>query len=213
MKSPNLMSWFLIVAALGIGGCNVLPHIAYIAGGTMVPAQFQGLEGERVAVVCVSDDASYGAGTESERLARGIAKILAEKVPDIEVVPWSEIADWIDRKGWDEIDYREVGRGVKADRVLAVDLSGFRVREGASLMKGRADLTITVFDMTAGGKEVFQKEIVEYEFPPNGPYHAAEISEAKFSKLFLTVLARDIAKYFHKYDMIEYFGTPSPFES
>lgn len=212
MKLQHSLSWLLIVGAIGVVGCNLLPHIAYVAGGTMMPAQFAGLEGSRVAVVCVSDDASYGSGAESERLARAIAMILEEKVPDIDLVRWSEIADWIDRKGWDEIDYREVGRGVKADRVVAVDLSGFRVREGASLFKGRADLTVTVFDMTAGGKEVFQKEIVEFDFPPNGPYHAAEISEAKFSKLFLSVLAREVAKFFHEYDMIDEFGTPSPFD-
>jgi len=213
MKSQHSLSWLLIVSVVGMGGCNLLAHVAYMSGGTMVPAQFKGLEGSRVAVVCVSDDSSYGSGTESERVARGIAKILAERVPEIDVVRWSEIADWIDRKGWDEIDYREVGRGVKADRVVAVDLAGFRVREGASLYKGRADLMITVFDMTAGGKEVFRQEIVEFEFPPNGPYHTAEISETKFSKLFLKVLAEEVAKHFHEYDLVEDFGASTLFDS
>ena len=212
MKLQHSLSWLFIVGILGLSGCNTLPLIAYVAGGTNVPAQFEGLEATRVAVVCVSDGVSYGSGTESERLARETARILAEKVPDIDVVRWSEIADWIDRKGWDEIDYREVGRGVKADRVVAVDLSRFRVREGTSLFKGRADLTITVFDMNAGGKEVFRREIIEFSFPPNGPYHAAEISEARFSQLYLKVLADKVAKLFHEYDVIDEFGTPSAFE-
>jgi len=211
MRFQYALSALLAAVALGLGGCGLLQHVAYVAGGSMIPPQFKGLEDSRVAVVCVSDATSYGSGTESERLARGVAKILQEKVPDIEIVSWSEIADWIDRKGWDEIDYREVGRGVKADRVVAVDLSGFRLHEGASLFKGRADVTITVFDMTAGGKEVFQKELVDFGFPTNGPYHAAEISESRFSKLFLTVLAREIAKNFHEYDIVEDFGSPSPF--
>ena len=212
MKLQHSLSCLFIVGVLGLSGCNALPLLAYVARGNIVAAQFDGLEASRVAVVCVSDGVSYGSGNESERLAREIARILAEKVPDIEVVRWSEIADWIDRKGWDEIDYREVGRGVKADRVVAVDLSGFRVRQGASLFKGRADLTITVFDMNEGGKEVFRREIIEFSYPPNGPFHVAEISEAKFSKLYLRVLAREVAKHFHEYDVVDEFGTLSVFD-
>jgi len=212
MKSQHGLSWLFIVGVLGIAGCNTLPLIAYIAGGTITPAQFDGLEDSRVAVVCVSDDSSYGSGIESKLLARGIARILAERVPGIDVVSWSDIADWIDRKGWDEIDYREVGRGVKAERVVAVDLSGFRVREGTLLFKGRADLTITVFDMTAGGKEVFRKEIVDFKYPANGPY-AGDISEAKFNQIYLKVLAGQVAKHFHENDAIDDFGSPSLFHN
>ncbi len=212
MKLQHALSWFLVAGLIATSGCNLLPHIAYVAGGTMVPPQYKGLEEARVAVVCVSDGASYGLGNESERLARSVAMILGERVPDIDIVRWAEIADWIDRKGWDEIDYREVGRGVKADRVVAIDLSGFQVREGASLYKGRADLIITVFDMKAGGKEVFRREITDFSYPPNGPYHAAEITESKFSKLYLKVLAGEVAKFFHEYDMIDNFGAPSLFD-
>ena len=86
MRLQHWLSWLLIVGVLGIGGCNLLPHIAYIAGGTMVPAQFKGLEDSRVAVVCVSDDSSYGSGTESERLARGVAMIgVIETIPEFDL--------------------------------------------------------------------------------------------------------------------------------
>jgi hypothetical protein len=211
MKSQHSLSWLFIVGVLAMAGCNTLPIIAYIAGGSIMPAQFEGLEASRVAVICVSDDASYGAGTESKLLASEISKILASEVPNIEIVSRSDIADWKDRKGWDEIDYREVGRGVKADRVVAIDLSGFRVRQGTSLLKGRANLTITVFDMTAGGKEVFQKEIIDFNYPTNGPF-ATDISEAKFTQIYVKVLATHVAKFFHEYDPIDEFGTPSLFE-
>jgi len=210
MKLQDSLSWLFILAALGISvGCSLVPHIAYVAGGTMTAAQYKGLEEARVAVVCVSDGSSYGAGNESERLARGIAKILQERVPDIDVVRWSEIADWIDRKGWDEIDYREVGRGVKADRVVAIDLTGFRVREGGSLFKGHADLIVTVFDMTKGGQEVFRKEITDFTFPSTGPTHATDTNESKFTGQYLRVLAREVAKHFHQYDMIDEYGSTS----
>jgi hypothetical protein len=212
MKTQHTLYSLFIVGVLGLAGCNTLPLIAYIAGGSVMPAEFDGLEDSRVAVICVSDDSSYGSGVEDERLARGIASILAEKVPNIDVVSRSDIDDWIDHTGWDKIDYREVGRGVKADRVVAVDLSGFRVREGISLLKGRADLMITVFDMTAGGKEVFREEIIDFKFPANGPF-AGDMSEQQFTRTYLKVLAAQVAKYFHEYDTIDDFGTPTLFGS
>ncbi|MDP6722869.1 MAG: hypothetical protein QGF59_29670 [Pirellulaceae bacterium] len=211
MKLQQSMLWLSIVAVLGMSGCSSLPIIAYIAGGTIVPPQFDGLEASRVAVICISDDSSYGSGTESKILAREISSILAENVTEIDLVRSSEIADWIDRKGWDEIDYREVGRGVKADRVVAVDLSGLRVREGASMFRGRADLTITVFDMNAGGKEVFRRELIEFSYPSSGPFPAVDISEARFSQRYLKVLASEVAKYFHEYDTIDEHGAPFVF--
>jgi len=194
------------VGLLPLAGCaSLFAHIGYVTGGAFVQPAYNGLEGQRVAVICVSDSSSYGVGNESEVLARSVARLLDQNVPKINVVDWSEIADWMDRN-WDEIDYREVGRGVKADRVVAIDLQGFRIHEGTVLYKGRANLVISVYDIAAGGKEVYRTEINEFTFPVNSHYHATETSEAKFRKQFLSVLAREAAKRFYAYELSEDFG-------
>lgn len=117
-------------------GCvGLLSTMRWLGGGNPMPAEYSDLKGKRVAVVCVSEDSSYGTGSESLLLAREVSTILKKSVKDIDLVRADEIADWIDREGWDEIDYREIGRGVKAERVVGVGLAGFSIREGASLYK------------------------------------------------------------------------------
>lgn len=197
----------LSVLSLTLSGCSLLLNqMGYWSGGHLVSAEYEGLKGERVAVVCVSDNASYGVGTESELLARSLASILKERVEDIDVVRQDEIADWIDKNDWDEVDYREVGKAVKADKVVAIDLSGFRLYEGQSLYRGRASVTVTVFDMAQGGKEVFRRPMPEIKFPANGVYHSSETSESEFHKSFIRIIAQQVGRYFYEYEMSESYG-------
>jgi hypothetical protein len=188
-------------------GCNLLlTQLGYWSGGNLISAEYAGLEKQRVAVICVSDNASYGVGTESEMLARGVGNILNEHVKEIDLVRQDEIADWIDKNDWSEVDYREVGKGVKADRIVAIDLAGFRLYEGQSLYRGRASVTITVYDLSNGGKEVFRRPLPEIKFPANGVYHSSETSEAAFRRAFIKVIAEQIARYFYDYDMLDTYG-------
>jgi len=196
----------------GTSGCaGLLTTLQWAGGKNLVPAEYDDLKGKRVAVVCVSDNSSYGTGSESLLLAREVSLILRANVKDIELVRADEIADWIDRKGWDEIDYREVGRGVKAERVVAVGLAGFSIREGASLYKGRADVSVSVYDMADGGHEVFRKSVPEFGFPATGPYPAGDLSEVQFRRAFLNTLSQHVARYFYAYDVAEDYSRDSAF--
>lgn len=177
----------------------------------MVPAEFAGLHGKRVAVVCVSESASLGPGTDTLLLAREVGSLLANNVKGIEVVRPEEIADWIDRNDWDEIDFQEAGRGVRADMVVATELSGFGLYEGKTLYKGRANLTVRVFDLTAEGREVFRRNLPELTFPVNGAYPATEMSEPKFRRAFLQVLAQRVARFFYEYEAKEHFSRDPAF--
>src|SRR5687768_8112120 len=188
-------------------GCNLLlTQLGYWSGGNLMPAEYAGLEEQRVAVVCVSDNSSYGVGTESELLARNVASLLNERVKDIDVVRQDEVADWIDKNDWNEVDYREVGKGVKAQKVVAIDLSGFRLYEGQSLYRGRASVTVTVYDLANGGKEVFRRPLPEIKFPANGVYHSSETSESEFRRTFVRVIAQQAARFFYEYEMADTFS-------
>ncbi|MCA9120217.1 MAG: hypothetical protein H6822_33755 [Planctomycetaceae bacterium] len=193
-------------------GCvGLLSTMRWLGGGNPMPAEYSDLKGKRVAVVCVSEDSSYGTGSESLLLAREVSTILKKSVKDIDLVRADEIADWIDREGWDEIDYREIGRGVKAERVVGVGLAGFSIREGASLYKGRADINVSVYDMEDGGHEVFRKSVPEFSFPATGPYPVGDLSEVQFRRAFLKTLAQHVARHFYAYDPVEDFSRDTAF--
>jgi hypothetical protein len=210
VRSKQVQTRIVLCAALlipCITGCNLLlTQLSYWSGGNLIPAEYGGLEKQRVAIVCVSDNASYGVGRESEELSRAIGSILKQNVKEIELVRQDEVADWIDKNDWSEVDYREVGKGVKADRIIAIDLAGFRLYEGQSLYRGRASITVTVYDLKDEGKEVFRRAMPEIRFPANGVYHSSETSETAFRRSFIKVISEQVARYFYDYDMIDTYG-------
>jgi hypothetical protein len=197
---------FVILVTANSGCVGFLSQLGYWTGGNLVPAEYDGLEGERVAVVCVSSNAAYGVGIEAELLSRGVDSILKENVEKIDIVGQDEIADWVDKNDWDEIDYREVGRGVKADKVVAIGVSDFRLYEGQTLYRGRASVKVTVFDMKDGGKEVFRRQLPEIKFPTAGVYHSSETSETAFRRAFMEVIAGHVGRYFYDYDFAQRYG-------
>ena len=195
------------------GGCVGLTAqlLYWVKGGHTINAEFDDLQDKRVAVICVSSASSYGPNSVCSLLQRSVAMILREKGGDVDVIHEDEIADWIDTNGWDEMDYREIGRGVEAERVLAIDIDGLRLHEGRTLYKGRVDLVISVYDMEQEGKVVFRRTIPEFTFPRNGARHVTEMSESRFRSLFVTVLAKHVAKYFCEYHLEEEFGSDAVF--
>jgi hypothetical protein len=197
-----------LITAMNLGCIGFTTHLFnVIQGGHKIKPDFTGLQGKRVAVVCVSNSSSYGPNTVCTMLARSVGSILQEEVKRIEVIHEDEVADWVDKNEWDQMDYREIGQGVDAEMVLAIDLDGFRLHEGRTLYKGNADVTITVYDMNDGGKVAFREEILDFSFPRTGARHTTEISEARFRRLFVTVLARNVAKHFHEYLYEDDFAT------
>jgi hypothetical protein len=188
-----------LVASTGCVGA--IAQALYMWKGITVPAEYSGLEDKRVAVVCVSSEASFGPTSTASRLARTVGKLLQLNGDDISVISSQEVSDWIDKNNWDEIDYVEIGRGVNAEMVVAIDLRDYRLREGQTLLQGRASATITVYDMTRKGEDVFKSHVDDYSFPRNG-YPTTEMSESRFDRIYLGVLAQQIARKFYESDAV-----------
>ena len=187
------------------GGCSVLSNVAYWVKGNKVAAKFKGLEGKRVAVVCLDPHSLGGPGGEADALARVVNVALAHNVPKVAMVRQGEIADWIDNQNQDVTDYRDVGRGVKADMVVGIDLISFNIHEGQTLLRGKAQVRVRVYDMTQGGTIVHEEPAKEVAWPENGARHVTE-NEANFKIHFLSTLAHKIARDFYAYDAIEDYG-------
>jgi hypothetical protein len=198
----------LAVGLAASGGCVGLTAqlLYWVKGGNKIDPEFAGMKGKRVAVVCVSNASASGPNTFCSLLERRVGQALKEQGDKIEVVSADDIADWIDSNDWNQMDYREIGRGVNADMVLGLDLANLRLHEGQTLYQGRVTLTATVYDMQDGGKVVFRRTIPDFTFPQNGPRHATEMTEARFRALFVEVLSKHVAKYFCAYQFEEDFA-------
>jgi hypothetical protein len=199
-----------LLLASTLSGCSAISTVSYWLYGNKAPAKFEGLEGKRVAVVCLDADSLKGPGGEAERVARAVATTLGYNVADIKLVRPAEIADWLDNHDQDITDYKDIGRGVKADMVLGIDLESFSIHEGQTLLKGRANVATRVYDMQRGGEVVYESPSHEIAWPENGARHVTE-NEANFRTAFIHTLAHRIARDFYPYDKIDDFGADAAF--
>ncbi len=191
----------LAVAVVGLGGCiGALAEILYVIKGHKIPAAYSGLEDKRVAVVCVSDASAYGPDTLTYTVSKVIGMKLAQSVKKIRVVPAHEIENWVDTNGWDETDFVALGKGVNAEVVLAVEISSYSIHEGATIFKGRADVTATVFDVTNGGQVAFVHGPKHFTFPENGR-PAIQTTDRQFEAIYLAKLTEHITRQFYDHDM------------
>jgi len=189
-----------------VGCIGFASTLMYWVKGHKIDARCTALEGKRVAVVCVAGSGVVGDKNEGQALARAVSTILEKNVSKIDVVRSEEVADWRDQNNWDEVDYKSIGRGVKADMVVAIDLGSFTTHNGQTLLQGKSSVKTTVYNIADKGKIVFSDGPKEFVFPQNGAQHAVE-NEANFKRIYLFMLAQDIAKNFYAYDKVEDFAS------
>ena len=194
-----LLAVLAMLAIPAVGCQSVLLTAVYLLKGTDVDPDFKELKGKRVAVVCrplVS--LQYRDANVGRDLATQITKLLQEKVPKIKTIDQRKIAKWLDENNWEE--YEEVGKAMKADMVVGIDLEGFSIYSGQTLYQGKANATLRVFDCTKGGKIVFEKTLPQSVYPPNTGVPTSDRPEPGFRQEFVHILADQIARHFYAHD-------------
>jgi hypothetical protein len=188
-------------------GCALIYQVVN-GDGPKVPAKYSDLKDKRVAVVCVMDSASYDDPVVTDAIADNVGRILKKNIDDIDVVTHEEVSDWKDTNDWDETDFDDIGRGVKADVVLAIVLNDFGVNDNGSreLLRGHADVTVSVYDVKDKGKELFKTTDHGHSFPTSHAISAVSTKWQDFQRTYVRVLSDDIAKYFYDYNMAEDFA-------
>ena len=190
------LSIFLIAS---VGCAGHLAQIMYIIKGNKIPADYKGLEGKKVAVVCVTDASSYGGDDLSMQVCRGVSLKLAQNVKKIEVIPPYKVEELIDRNGFDGSDFTMIGDELGADVVLAIELRSYSLHEGGTMYKGRSELTATVFDITKSGQVDYVIGPKQYSFPENGR-PATQTNERQFELIYLAKLTEFVSRNFYAFE-------------
>ncbi len=180
-------------------GCtSALATAAWLIKGPNVPPEFNGLRDKKVAVVAsASTQSIYAYPSVARDLSRAVARQLQRNVKGIQLIPSEQVEEWMDKNQWTE--YPEVGKGVGAELVVALDINDFRLYRGQTVYQGRADCTIRVFDCTTG-EVVFERRPPEILYPPNHVVSATELRESDFRRDFIRFLADHIGRYFYPHD-------------
>jgi hypothetical protein len=206
--------WTLcVLCALAIlpgTGCAAsgLAAMMWVVKGTDIEAEYAGMKGKKVAVVCQPPASMvYATSSASKELAVEVGRLLKANGKKIEIVDPREIAKWTDTHTYE--DPTEVGKAVDADMVLAIELDDFKLYEGQTLYRGKANVVLKVYDLKKGSEPVWEK------FPPQSIYPAStgvpttDKQEAYFRREFIRVLADEIGRYFYAHDSRAFFAADS----
>jgi len=208
---PGFPRRLLLLAPLALvplaTGCSTLLTVAYLIQPADMPAEFTGLKGQTVAVVCrpIIELEFTDAGSARE-LAGLVGGQIEQNVRRSTVIGQHEVARWIDENAW--VDYQTVGRALDADYVVGIDLEEFRYHEGSTLYRGRATAHVKVYDLDEKTL-VYQKRIDDFAFPANSAIPAADRSENEFRGMFLQMLSLQVSRLFHPYESREVFAEDS----
>ncbi len=194
----------LLAVLASLVGCGLMSVMLYNFAPDDIPAEFNKLRDKRVVVVCRSvRELQFTDSTVPNQLTSEIGKLLKEH--KINVVDDEEVAQWTDENTWQK--FTEVGKALKADMVVGIELERFTLYQGQTLFQGNATVRIVVYDMQAGGKQVFEKTLPRVLYPPHTPISSADKSEGEFRSQFLGVLAEQIARHFYSHDSRVDFAT------
>lgn len=168
-------------------------------GGNVVPAQCEDLVDERVVVICRPPSShEYRHAGAARTIGKRISKKLEANVDGIDVVSPQEVDNWVDEQDWD--NFKDLGRAVKATRVVYVELDDFSLYKGATLYQGDANVKLSVYDMSNRGKLTFERNIGQILFPRNSGIPAADKPIQVFQDQFVEVVSEQIASYFYEHD-------------
>lgn len=192
----------LMLCCLTSTGCvhSILATGVYLwQGGNVVAAECDALEDQRVVVVCRPPTSNeYRHAGAARSIGKLVSQKLAANVEDIEIVSHSEVDNWVDEQEWD--NFKELGRAVKATRVVYIELDNFDLHKGTTLYQGDAEIKVTVYDMAKPNQELWQRNIGQILFPRNSGIPSADKPVQQFKRQFEEIVSDQIAVHFYKHN-------------
>jgi hypothetical protein len=198
MSNPTLL-FLLCVVLLNSGCIKLAANMIHAIRGNDLPAEYSGLAGQRVAVVC-SVDGSVASEASGSMLTSFVNSLLVKNLPKSTIIGQEEVERWLEIEGWSGNDALAVGRGVKADQVVSIQVTDLKLKDGATLYRGSCDIRVSVYDTKADGKLSFVKNITEHAYPRVGGTPISDTTETKFRSAYLQVVAHKVAGLFYPSD-------------
>ena len=216
LRLTSVTAVFAVVSTviLSQAGCAIpfAANLLHAVGADLVPAEYEGLEEKTVAIITATDGSQYSQDVVAREMNRMIGAIVSKEIEKMTLVRQDQIDQWRDVHGWDENDFAEIGRGVSADKVIAIEISDLRLQEGATLFRGRCEAQVQVIDVATGEVE-FTRRLDDYTYPKLAGQDITETTESRFRKLYLSMLSKEIARSFHRYDLTEQYAADSAIAS
>jgi hypothetical protein len=199
MRMRLLLIAVLFAVCFNSGCIRFAANMMNAIRGNDLPAEYNGLTEKRVAIVC-SVDGAVASEASGSMLTSFISSLLIKNLPKATIIGQDEVERWLEIEGWSANDALAIGKGVKADQVVSVQVTNLKLREGATLYRGSCDIRIAVYDITADGKTSYVRQITEHAYPKISGTPISDTTEAQFRSAYLRVVAHKIAGLFYPSD-------------
>ncbi len=188
-------------------GCAALTTALYLMGANDIQAEFKGLKAKKVAVICrpVASVAFRDTGAAHD-LAREVNRLLAKNVPKVQMIDQQKVAAWVDERYDGDYSFTEAGEAFGADMVIGIELQEFSLHMGQTLYQGKANVRFVVHDMKDGQRIVFDRELPQITWPPNGGVETSERQQSQFRRQFIQVVGDQVGRYFYTHDPASNFA-------
>jgi hypothetical protein len=193
-----LLAAMMLVSA---SGCPTMlaTGIYVLQGGNLVPAECDALRDKRVVVMCRPPSShEYRHAGASRAMSQRVSELLVKNVKGIDVVNPREVDNWIDESDWG--DFRELAEAVRADLVVHIVLDDFELYKGKTLYQGRADVTVSVYDMRDHSRLVWERHLGEVLYPVNSGIPAQDKPVQQFEREFVGIVSDQVAMNFYRHD-------------
>ena len=200
-SSPRLAGSTLLLAlcAMFCGCTQLLLTSTYLMKGMETPGEFQELKGKKTAVVSRPlVELQYSSSGAAQQLASNVGMLLKKRIRKIDVVSPQKIEQWTDEHDWEE--FTEIGKAMKSDYVVGIEIEEFSLYQGQTIYQGRARLRVVVQDMAKQGETVYEKRMPEIVYPPNSGVPTSDKSEEDFRRQFTAVVAEQVGRLFYGFD-------------
>ena len=177
----------------------------HAAGLDMIPAEYEGLDEQTVAVVVEVAGGSLARDPNAIQMTQALRRELLANVAEIQIVRDDKIAQWRDTHDPGDRDYTQMARDLDASRVLLVRLDNLKLRDGATLYRGTCDAAVEVIELPEGTSG-YVRQLDEYAYPQLAGQPISETSLSKFTKVYMTTMAEEIVRSFRRYDPGERFA-------
>ena len=185
----------LLLAVAGTSGCvSLASNLIHAIYGNDVKPEYQGLKDQTIIVMC-SNEAGIGKDDVTQQVGDNLRAAIGNKLPKTTLVRQTQIDQWLDEHSDVTDPTAEIGKALKADVVISVDMRNLTLKDGQTLFRGRVDFTAEVFSV-AENKIVFRRSVPEYTYPLAAAISTTEMEPTKFKRLYLLMASERISRLF-----------------
>lgn len=203
-----------LLASSGCAGALMMPY--YLIYGTDAPAKYKAEVKEipkesTMVVICRSNLNLFGESNPNADLSQAITYAMSTglKKKKLRWITYGEVEDKFDEEELNSQSFEKMGKALKADYVVGVEIDSFDVHHSTQFYQGNAKVLVRLIDVK-NAETIVRESMPTYTYPPT-PVPSADYEEIEFQKTFIVRLAKNICTLFCPHDPHAEYAADSDF--